>query len=120
MKAFGPTPTGGTGGLGGRRCEDIPVGVGGSGALSKMAAMIAATVRMTTNALKAALAEHAGQNETSSFEAYAIAVAIREANPPVDIFPAIIRELPRLAEYAQGSIRDVEREIRKLYRHYDE
>jgi hypothetical protein len=95
------------------------VGARNPGALSDVAAKIAATVRMS-NPLKAALIEHASQSGEASFEAYTIAVAIREANPPVDAIPLIIRELPRLAEYTQGSVRDVEREIRKLYRHYDE
>ena len=84
-----------------------------------MAAKIAATVRMSKE-LKDALIEHASQSGEASFEAYSIAVAIREANPPVDAIPLIIRDLPRLAEYTQGSIRDIEREIKKLYRHFDE
>lgn len=99
-------------------CEDLPAGATPA-LLSEVAAIIAATVRMSRE-LRKALADHAEQTENGSFEAYTIGVAIREANPPVDTFPLIIRELPRLAEYAQGSIRDVEREIRKLYRDREE
>lgn len=64
--------------------------------------------------LRRALRRHAEAGEQQSLEAYTLAVALREVDPPLGALPRIIAELPRLAVHARGSVRDVEVQLRAL------
>lgn len=77
-----------------------------------LAAQDAASLSMIP-LLKAALLRHGSASPAAALEAYSIAVAVREANPPLDVIPVIIQHLPELALLAGGSIRGIERQIRQ-------
>ncbi|WP_189090406.1 hypothetical protein [Deinococcus ruber] len=63
---------------------------------------------------KQALVAHASSSAEAGFEAYTVAVAVRELNPPIDRLPIIVHHLAELAVTARGSVRDVERHITRL------
>lgn len=49
------------------------------------------------NTLREALFRHGSVSKEAGLEAYCVAVAIREVNPPQDCLPVIIQHLPELA-----------------------